>query len=309
MRSTPPSAIGIDIAPDAVRAAAIRCDAQGPTLLGVTAHPLPTDAVVDGRIVGSAAVARAIRAAATRLGSGAVTLSASGPETVLTVVEMPALSDAELAESIEWEADAAIPFDLATMALEYRVVARSEAESSISVSVSGLPRAQLDIVVGVGRKAALEVRAVELVAEALRRAHTLAGVRTDAKPAAIVELAGGRVTMVVLVWGQAVFVREAAAVGEGAVTAIKRTLGTYATDARDLAEVIVAGPEAAAVAGALGGIARPWAPGEILTRADGVGIPDAEFATALGLAMPAAASNVIGTPSPKKGWLARLLGR
>ena len=122
----------------------------------------------------------------------------------------------------------------------------------------------------------------------------------------MVELSGDRVTCVVLVGGETVVSR--ALEGEPG-PAIARVLGFYAaTEGGEVTEVVVAGSGAKRHAAALGGPARVWHPGPLLSRAQGVAAPTPDLAVAAGLAMPAPAGHTLGARQ-RKGWLARLFGR
>jgi type IV pilus assembly protein PilM len=102
-------------------------------------EPVPPDAIVDGAIIDAGAVADAIR----RLldGTGAfkakdVCLSLSGNAVIVKKITLPVMTEAELAESIYWEAEQYIPFDIQDVNLDYQIVdGERDAEARGSMDV------------------------------------------------------------------------------------------------------------------------------------------------------------------------------
>lgn len=307
----PPARLGIDIAPDAIRIAAIARSSDGLRLISSAMVTLGGDELRASRIANTKTLAEALQTATEALGipTRDATLSVFGDQTWSKVIAMPQMTEDELAEQIGWEIDQYLPFDKADFALEYRVLPGEASSGQMRVAVSGLARAQFDELVAVGRAAGLKVRAVELVSEGLRRAYALAEVDVStsvASPVAMVDLSGPRITCVVLVGGEAVFSK--ALDGEPG-SAIARALGFFAaTEGHEVTDVVIAGAGAERHAAALGGPARAWRAGPLLECADGVATPSSDLAVAAGLAMPAPKGHTFGAPK-RRGWLGRLFGR
>ena len=87
-------------------------------------EPVPPDSIVDGAIIDGAAVADAIR----RLFENKafktkdVAASLSGNAVIVKKISLPVMTEAELAESIYWEAEQYIPFDIQDVNLDYQIL-------------------------------------------------------------------------------------------------------------------------------------------------------------------------------------------
>ena len=128
----PRSLVGLDIGSSAVKA--IELKPQGKNGYRVTAfavEPIPPDTIVDGAIIDAVAVADAIRRIfeTKRFKSVEVVASLSGNAVIVKKIALPVMTPAELAESIQWEAEQYIPFDVQDVNIDYQVLDGGGAES------------------------------------------------------------------------------------------------------------------------------------------------------------------------------------
>jgi type IV pilus assembly protein PilM len=119
--------VGLDIGSSAVKAVELKAGGKGGAeyqLVNIGMEGLPPEAIVDGAIMDSGAVIDAIQ----RLFSGQkiktadVATSLSGNAVIVKKISLPQMSPEELAESIHWEAEQYIPFDIQDVALDYEVI-------------------------------------------------------------------------------------------------------------------------------------------------------------------------------------------
>ena len=83
------------------------------------------DSIVDGAIIDAAAVAEAIRRVLDGAGgfkAKEVCASLSGNAVIVKKITLPVMTEAELAESIYWEAEQYIPFDIQDVNLDYQIL-------------------------------------------------------------------------------------------------------------------------------------------------------------------------------------------
>src|SRR5262249_16377193 len=87
-------------------------------------EPVPPDSIVDGAIIDGTAVADAIR----RLFENKafktkdVAASLSGNAVIVKKINLPGMTPAELSETIFWEAEQYIPFDIQDVNLDYQIL-------------------------------------------------------------------------------------------------------------------------------------------------------------------------------------------
>jgi type IV pilus assembly protein PilM len=118
------SLVGLDIGSSAVKAVELKPAGKGYKVTAFGSEAIPPDSIVDGAIIDGAAVADAIR----RLFEGRkiqtkdVAASLSGNAVIVKKITLPVMTEAELAESIYWEAEQYIPFDIQDVNLDYQIV-------------------------------------------------------------------------------------------------------------------------------------------------------------------------------------------
>ncbi len=119
--------VGLDIGSSAVKLVELKAGGKAGAeyqLLNIGLEPLPPEAIVDGAIMDSGAVIDAIQRlfAALRVKTTDVATSVSGNAVIIKKISLPQMSSEELAESIHWEAEQYIPFDIQDVSLDYEVV-------------------------------------------------------------------------------------------------------------------------------------------------------------------------------------------
>jgi type IV pilus assembly protein PilM len=132
------SLVGLDIGSSAVKAVELRQVSSGYKVVAIGSEPVPADCIVDGAIIDGGAVADVIRQVFERNGikTKEVVASLSGNAVIVKKIALPLMSDEELRESIYWEAEQYIPFDIQDVNLDYRVLqAGSEDQDSGTMDV------------------------------------------------------------------------------------------------------------------------------------------------------------------------------
>ena len=115
------SLVGLDIGSSAVKAVELKPAGKAYKVSAFGTEPVPPDSIVDGAIIDGGVVAEAIR----RLFGGRgiktkdVALSLSGNAVIVKKITLPVMTASELAESIYWEAEQYIPFDIQDVNLDY----------------------------------------------------------------------------------------------------------------------------------------------------------------------------------------------
>ena len=100
-------------------------------------------------------------------------LAVPGLQSYISIVAMPALSDAELSSAIKWEAEQHIPVSLDEVNFEYDVVWRppkGSTEENMSVFMVGVPKTTVERLLELLRQAGLEAIGLEPEPVSLNRA-------------------------------------------------------------------------------------------------------------------------------------------
>ena len=191
-------------------------------------EPVPPDSIVDGAIIDGAAVSDAIR----RLFDGRgiktrdVVASLSGNAVIVKKITLPVMSEAELAESIYWEAEQYIPFDIQDVNLDYQIleVPDAAAKGTMDVLLVAAKKEKIADYTGVIAQAGRTAVVVDVDAFALQNAYE---VNYGIDQAAVVVLlnAGASATNINILSGdRSVFTRDVSIGGNAYTEALQREL-------------------------------------------------------------------------------------
>jgi len=168
--------VGLDIGSSAVKAVELKPSGKSYKVTGFGTEPVPPDSIVDGAIIDAAAVADAIR----RLFDGRhiktkdVAASLSGNAVIVKKISLPIMSDTELAESIYWEAEQYIPFDIQDVNLDYQILDRGDAaagKGTMDVLLVAAKKEKIADYTGVIAQAGRTAIVVDVDAFALQNAY------------------------------------------------------------------------------------------------------------------------------------------
>lgn len=118
------SVVGLDIGSSAVKAVELKGSGKSFRVTSFGTEPVPPDSIVEGAIIDATAVADSIRRLfeGRKIRTKEVVASLSGSAVIVKKISLPVMTDAELAESINWEAEQYIPFDIQDVNLDYQIL-------------------------------------------------------------------------------------------------------------------------------------------------------------------------------------------
>ncbi len=122
--------VGIDIGASSVKLSHLRRVKGGLRLEAFGHVPLPSETVVDGALMNSARVVDAIKelVAANRVRHKQVALAVSGHAVIIKKIPLPQMTRDELDQSIQWEAEQFIPFDMADVFIDAQIVSEASTQ-------------------------------------------------------------------------------------------------------------------------------------------------------------------------------------
>ncbi|MEP6625908.1 MAG: type IV pilus assembly protein PilM [Acidimicrobiia bacterium] len=259
--------IGLDIGTNAVRVAEIEAS-DPPRLTSFGQVALPAGAMRDGEVVDPAAVTAAVQRLWKELSlkKAPVRIGVASPRVLVRTVDLPTMSDAELAGALRFQAQELIPIPLEDAVLDFQVL---EALPLPEVTGDGPPpqpmsrvllaAAHRDLIrnlTGAVRAAGLTVASVDLVPLSLVRSVGRRVSDNGGGVEAIVSVGGGVTVVVVHELGIPRFVRILGSGGRAVTDAIARDLELT----QEQAEAVKRGDERAPVdlrQRAQGAMARP----------------------------------------------------
>ncbi len=115
---------GLDIGSSSIKLVQLKEGKKGYVLSRLGMIDIPPEAIVDGSIIDAPTVVDAIGELVKTQGIKAknVAFSISGHSVIIKRVNFPVMSEDELAESIQWEAEQYIPFDINDVNIDFQII-------------------------------------------------------------------------------------------------------------------------------------------------------------------------------------------
>jgi type IV pilus assembly protein PilM len=233
------SLVGLDIGSSAVKAIELKPAGKGHKVTAFGIEPIPPDSIVDGAIIDGASVVDALRRLldGRQIKTKEVAASLSGNAVIVKKISLPAMTEAELAESIYWEAEQYIPFDIQDVNLDYQILESREpaaGKQAMDVLLVAAKNEKIADYTGVIGQAGRTAVIVDVDAFALQNAYEA---NYGVEPDAIVVLlnAGANATNINILSGnQSVFTRDIAIGGNAYTEALQKELGLPFEQANEL---------------------------------------------------------------------------
>jgi type IV pilus assembly protein PilM len=221
--------VGLDIGSSAVKAVELKASGKGYKVVAFAIESVPPDSIVDGAIIDGAAVADAIRRVFENKAfkTKEVAASLSGNAVIVKKINLPVMTEAELAESIYWEAEQYIPFDIQDVNLDYQILnagTGAESEGTMDVLLVAAKKEKIADYTGVISQAGRLPVIVDVDAFALQNAYE---VNYGLEPDAVVVLlnAGASAININIITGeQSVFTRDISMGGNSYTEAVQKEL-------------------------------------------------------------------------------------
>jgi type IV pilus assembly protein PilM len=226
------SVVGLDIGSSSIKLVELKERKSGEfSLQRVGVEPLSQEAIVDGSIMDSSLVVDAITKLTAETGTRNQNFATSvaGHSVIVKKIQIPAMSQEELAESIQWEAEQYIPFDINDVRLDYLVLSDGGmAHDSMDVLLVAVKRDKVNDYVSVINQSGKTASVVDIDAFALQNAYEVNYDLSPSKTVALVNLGATVTTINVLARGQTIFWRDLSLGGNDFTEALQREYGlTY----------------------------------------------------------------------------------
>jgi type IV pilus assembly protein PilM len=248
--------VGLDIGSSAVKAVELKAAGKRYKVTAFGTEPIPPDSIVDGAILDGVAVADAIRRLFVdrKFASRDVAASLSGNAVIVKKISLPVMSDMELAESIYWEAEQYIPFDIQDVNLDYQVVDRGDpaaGRTTMDVLLVAAKKEKIADYTGVIAQAGRTAVVIDVDAFALQNAYEVNYGLTPGETIVLLNAGASTTNINILQGDQSVFTRDLAIGGNAYTEAVQKELDVSLEDAdrlkRGEAIEAIAGAEVRAV--------------------------------------------------------------
>lgn len=203
--------IGLDIGSRYIKAAQLKEIKGSYQLEHLSTAPLLPELIVDGSIIDSFRVVEAIKNLFSSQGIKAkdVALSVSGHSSVIIKrVTLPQMTEDELSDSIKFEAEQYIPFDIEDVNLDFQILGSQEGRNQMDVLIVAVKKSKINEYVSVVTEAGLNPVIVDVDAFALENMYEINYDISSEENVALVNVGASTININILRGGLSVFTRD-----------------------------------------------------------------------------------------------------
>src|SRR4030043_204793 len=175
--------------------------------------PLPPELIVDGSIIDSLrlidSMNELIRKAKIKTKNATISL-AGHSSVIIKRVSLPEMSEEELSESIKFEAEQYIPFDIEDVTLDFQILGPKEEPGQMDVILVAVKKDVINEYLSVVKEAGLNPLIVDVNSFALENIYEINYEIEPGRNIAIVNIGASTINMNILKGGVSVFTRDSA---------------------------------------------------------------------------------------------------
>lgn len=174
-------------------------------------HSLPPELIVDGSIIDSLRLVDSLKEMAKKTGlkTKDAVISISGHSSVIIKrISLPEMSEEELSESIKFEAEQYVPFDIEDVNLDFQIIGPKEEQGQMDVILVAVKKDIINEYISVVKEAGLNPVIVDIDSFALENMY---GVNYEIEPEkniALLNIGASTINMSILKNGVSVFTRD-----------------------------------------------------------------------------------------------------
>jgi type IV pilus assembly protein PilM len=231
--------VGLDIGSAAVKAVELKTGGKGGAeyqLVNIGVEPLPPEAIVDGAIMDSGAVIDAIQRVfqQQKIKTGDVAVGVSGNAVIVKKISLPQMSAEELSESIHWEAEQYIPFDIQDVAIDYEVIDGGAGGGNMDVLLVACKKDKISDYTSVISQAGKTPSIVDVDVFALQNCYEINYGSDPGRVIALLNVGASVMNINIVKGGTSVFNRDIAVGGNQYTDAIQKDLNLSFDQAESL---------------------------------------------------------------------------
>jgi type IV pilus assembly protein PilM len=202
--------IGLDIGSSSIKAVVLDWGKRTPKLKHFGMIPLPPEAIVDGAFMDSASIVESIRSLIEKLKikTNQVAVSISGHSVYIKTINVPTMSEGQLEESIKWEAEQQIPFDIEDVNLDFQILDEQVSPDQMPVLLVAAKKDMINDYTAVIEEAGLQPTIVDVDVFAIENAYNLNFETPEDDVVALVNIGASVMNINILKGGTSAFTRD-----------------------------------------------------------------------------------------------------
>ncbi len=220
--------VGLDIGSSGVKVTVLKSTKGGLKLEAFDHAKLPPETIVDGALMNSSVVAEAIQTLKDRnkplKKSKYAAMSVSGNTVIVKKIRLPLMNQEELEETIQWEAEQHIPYDIRDVFIGFEVVAPKTEQGQMDVALVAAKKEMINDYVTLAHDVGLEPLVVDVDAFALQNMYEVNYGFHRGETVVLLDVGNSVVTMNVVTDGVTMFTRDLTIGGSDITEEIQRQL-------------------------------------------------------------------------------------
>jgi type IV pilus assembly protein PilM len=203
--------IGLDIGSSVLKAAELHSSGKaGFELVSLGFEELSPDCIVDGVIISKIPVSDAINRIFTQqnIKNECIATSISGHSAIVKKMSLPVQSDEDLAESIRWEAEQYIPFDIADVNMDYQVLGENAGTGNLDVLLVAVKKDKITDYTSVIKMAGKNPVLIDVDAFALQNAYEINYEPAGRETVALLDIGASTMTINIVCGTDFMFTRD-----------------------------------------------------------------------------------------------------
>jgi type IV pilus assembly protein PilM len=230
------TAVGLDIGSSSIKVCHLKETKRGHTLMGFGMIPLPPEAIVDGALMNSTAIVDAIRELfqSQKIKHKEVAISVSGHSVILKKINLPQMTEEELEESLKWEAEQYIPFDINDVNIDHFTLNRDNGQGQMDVLLVAAKKDMINDYVSVVTEAGLSPVVVDVDAFAIQNQFEANYGIPPSETVVLVNVGASVININVVSNGVSAFTRDISMGGNAYTDEIQKQLNVSYDEAEEL---------------------------------------------------------------------------
>jgi type IV pilus assembly protein PilM len=165
----------VDIGSHSIKIVELKESKKGVELIRFGVATLPSDTVVEGTLANFPLVVDTLRALVkkNKFKQKKCALSVSGNSVIVKKISLPQMTEEELQESVQWEAEQYIPFDIKDVNVDVQILSPEDGQGQMDVLLVAAKKEVINDYVAVVMEAGLEPRVMDASTFTLQNCHEL----------------------------------------------------------------------------------------------------------------------------------------
>jgi type IV pilus assembly protein PilM len=230
-------AVGLDIGSSSVKLVQLREKKGGYALQAFGTTRLPPETIVDGALMNSSAVVQAIQdlVAEHKVKAKEIAIGVRGHSVIIKKISLPRMSQEELDESIQWEAEQYIPFDVKDVNIDTQILTPDgDGAGQMDVLLVAAKKDMINDYTSVCAEAGLAATVVDVDAFAVQNAYEASYDLAPGETVVLINVGAAVTNINILASGTTTFTRDVTMGGNSFTEEIQKQLNISYDEAEAL---------------------------------------------------------------------------